>query len=91
MENFGSIRSSIQYWNTLNNNAEMERIATEFAAINRDSAHVFRDCVMAIDGWICKTRKSYRTEVPDVMKYRSRKGCWGFTVVLAGSDAKGKL
>ena len=46
-----------------------------------------RGCAMAIDGWVCKTRKPTTKEVGiSIKNYRNRKGCWGL-VVLAGCDA----
>ena len=47
-------------------------------------------CLMAIDGWVCQTRKPTKDEVFDVNKFRNRYGIWGF-VVLAGCDAKTKF
>ena len=45
---------------------------------------------MAIDGWVCVTKKPFKTEVHDVMKFRNRKGVWGI-VVLAGCDVNLKF
>ena len=44
-------------------------------------------CVMAIDGWVCHTRKPKYFEVGgSVSSYRNRKQCWGI-VCMAGCDA----
>lgn len=66
---------------------ELERQAEEFAAINRASAEHFHGCIMAIDGWVVQTRKPRESEVDIPMRYRNRKGIWGFTV-FAGCDAR---
>lgn len=44
-------------------------------------------CVMAIDGWVCKTREPSDKEVGNAKHYRNRKNCWAI-VVLAGCDSK---
>jgi hypothetical protein len=47
-----------------------------------------RGCVLAVDGWVCKTRCPQRKECGGtVCNYRNRKGCWGI-VCLAGCDSK---
>lgn len=63
---------------------ELDKIAAEFA---RYSHGELKNCVMAIDGWVARTRKPYHSEVDDVMAYRNRHDCWGL-VVLAGCDAR---
>lgn len=43
--------------------------------------------MLAIDGWVCKTRQPTAKEVNgNIMAYRNRKGCWGI-LILAGCDA----
>ena len=45
-------------------------------------------CVMAIDGWVCKTRQPTLKEVGNTIgSYRNRKQCWAI-LVLAGCDSK---
>ena len=53
------------------------------ASLSRTSSDHWRGCIMAIDGWVCVTRKPFKTEVHVVMKFRNRKSVWGI-VVLAG-------
>jgi hypothetical protein len=54
-------------------------------------SHIFYGVIMAVDGWVCETRKPTTKEVgPNVMAHRNRKGLWGFTV-LAGCDARTKF
>ena len=45
-----------------------------------------RNCTLAIDGWVCRTRKPQKHEVSDPLAYRNRHDCWGI-VVLAGCDS----
>jgi hypothetical protein len=68
----------------------MRKIAEEFSGIVLNSKDEFFGCVMAIDGWVCATRKLYDSETDFPRKYRNRKGLWGITV-LAGCDARGKF
>jgi hypothetical protein len=68
----------------------MKRLADEYAAIVPDTEEEFWGCVMAIDGWVCETKKPTMKETSNIRSYRNRKGIWGFTV-LAGCDAKGKF
>jgi hypothetical protein len=50
-----------------------------------------KHCVMAVDGWVCKTRQPTKKEVGQaVASYRNRKQCFGL-VVLAGCDSKCKF
>lgn len=49
-----------------------------------------RGCVMAIDGWVPRTRQPYRSETQNISAYRNRKGFWSITV-LAGCDANCKV
>ena len=56
------------------NNEAMRQQAADFAAINQASNDVFKNVVMAIDGWVMNTRQPYVTEVTDVMSFRNRKG-----------------
>lgn len=62
----------------------MERIAEGFASCANG---VLKNCVMAIDGWVCKTRQPFASEVDSPMHYRNRHDCFGL-VVLAGCDAQ---
>jgi hypothetical protein len=67
--------------------SKLEQIAEGF---NRFSHQRLSNCVMAIDGWVCRTRQPRRDEVLCPMGYRNRKGCYGI-VVLAGCDANTKF
>ncbi len=73
----------------LENRAEMEKLADEFAAIDSRSEQVFSGVVMAIDGWVLQTRRPFDYETMNVNSYRNRKDLWGL-VVLAGCDARCK-
>eukprot|EP01138_Halocafeteria_seosinensis_P009305 gb/GECG01009509.1/.p1 GENE.gb/GECG01009509.1/~~gb/GECG01009509.1/.p1 ORF type:complete len:440 (+),score=36.00 gb/GECG01009509.1/:1-1320(+) len=63
--------------------AELDRLADGFASFSRGN---LTGCTMAIDGWVCRTRKPRSNEVMEPMAYRNRHDCWGL-VVLAGCDA----
>eukprot|EP01031_Cornospumella_fuschlensis_P031289 gene31289-37816_t len=57
---------------------ELKRQAEEFAAINGASKDQFYGVIMAIDGWVCRTRKPSSKESNGFpMRYRNRKGCFG--------------
>eukprot|EP01031_Cornospumella_fuschlensis_P030234 gene30234-36538_t len=61
----------------------LEKTAKGFA---RYSHGRMRNCVMAVDGWVCKTRQPTYEECGGVISsYRNRKQCWAI-VVLAGCD-----
>lgn len=69
------------------NIAVLEGISEGFSKYSKKR---LRGCVMAMDGWVCKTRKPYAYEVRNVIAYRNRKNCWGI-VVFAGCDHRGKF
>jgi hypothetical protein len=50
------------------------------------SSNVLKGCVLAIDGWVCRTRQPLATEVRFPIAYRNRHDCFGL-VVMAGCDA----
>ena len=50
------------------------------------SLHRIRGCVMAVDGWVVRTRKPYRSEVSNINCFRNRKDCYGL-VVIGGVDS----
>lgn len=85
-----AIDKAYQIYLDMDNQEEMQKLAEEFAAIDRNSADVFNGVVMAVDGWVLETRQPYKGEVRNVMSYRNRKGVWG-CVVLAGCDARTKF
>ena len=47
-------------------------------------------CVMAIDGWVCKTRCPNTSETDNQVCFRNRKGCFGL-VVLAGCNHRAQF
>jgi hypothetical protein len=49
-----------------------------------------RNCVLAVDGWVCHTRAPFASEVENIVSYRNRKDCFGI-VVLAGCDSQCKF
>jgi hypothetical protein len=67
--------------------AELKRMADGFSYYSH--GHM-ANCVMAIDGWVCRTRQPYATEVEFPSSYRNRHECFGL-VVLAGCDANKKF
>jgi hypothetical protein len=66
----------------------------ELAKIERGFAQYsygrLRGCVMAVDGWVCRTRPPYQSEVENVKSFYNRKGTYGL-VILAGVDSKCKF
>lgn len=66
----------------LHDPVELERTSRGFAA--KCNNHV-NGCVMAIDGWVCRTRCPSKKEVANQLAYRNRKGMWGLSV-MAGCD-----
>lgn len=63
----------------------LSNTAADFARFSKGR---MTGCVLAVDGWVCATRKPTRKEVGDcVISYRNRKNCWGI-IVMAGCDAK---
>jgi hypothetical protein len=67
----------------INDPEKLKNMADGFAHYSNGELY---GCASAIDGWVARTRKPYRTEVNDIMSYRNRHECWGL-VVLAGCDA----
>jgi hypothetical protein len=62
---------------------ELRNIAAGFSKFSH--GHL-RHCVLAVDGWVCRTRCPTALEVKYPMAYRNRHGCFGI-VVLAGCYA----
>jgi hypothetical protein len=67
----------------VNDDAKLKEMAEVFAKFSNGEVY---GCVSAIDGWVFRTRRPFRTEVDDITAYRNRHDCWGL-VVLAGCDA----
>jgi hypothetical protein len=61
----------------------LEHRAKEFAKFSHG---VMENCVLAVDGWVCRTRAPYKKEVDDVKSFFNRHGCFAL-VVMAGCDA----
>jgi hypothetical protein len=61
----------------------LRQMAADFKAFSHGR---LEHCVLAIDGWVCKTRCPTALEVDFPLAYRNRKGCFGL-VCLAGCDA----
>ena len=61
----------------------LESISQGFA--NKYTHGKMHGCVMAVDGWVCRTRKPFARETPNIMTYRNRKDTWG-VVCFAGCD-----
>lgn len=67
---------------------DLKQISDGFARFSK--GHM-KECIMAIDGWVCKTLQPNAIDVGgNVSAYRNRKSCWGI-VVLAGCDADCKF
>ena len=47
----------------------LRRLADDYAELSHG---MLTDCVLAIDGWVCKTRKPNADEVDAVLSYRNR-------------------
>jgi hypothetical protein len=70
----------------LDNDEVLKKQSADFANIFPPSAEIFNGVILAIDGWVMRTRQPYASEVDEnVMSYRNRKGCWGI-VVLANNN-----
>ncbi len=67
---------------------DLKKSAKEFSVLSKDTMN---GCVLAVDGWICKTRMPTFEEVgQSIISYRNRKFCWGI-LVIAGCDATCKF
>lgn len=62
---------------------KLRNIASGFAAYSHNK---MVHCVLAIDGWVCRTRCPTASEVKYPMSFRNRHDCFGI-VVLAGCDS----
>ena len=71
----------------LNDVAHLEAISEGFSRYTHGR---LGGCVMAMDGWICRTRKPYTSETPNKMAYRNRKNLCCL-VFFAGCDHRGKF
>lgn len=71
----------------MDDHTELNDLAVEFAKYSHGE---LPGCVLAVDGWVARTRKPFVTETTDIMAYRNRHDCWGL-VVLAGCDAHCKF
>ena len=67
--------------------SELTRISKEFSEFCYGR---MTDCVLAIDGWVCRTRQPFDYEAQFPSLYRNRHECFGI-VILAGCDAKTKF
>jgi DDE superfamily endonuclease len=68
-------------------NDELSNISRGFS---RFSHGRMDKCVLAVDGWVCRTRQPYNGEVEYPSSYRNRKGCFGI-VILGGCDSNLKF
>lgn len=80
----GAIDAVLKIGFPLHDPVWMEETSKGFAAFNGGQ---MEGCVMAIDGWVCRTRCPTLNEVTNQIAYRNRKGMWGL-VVMAGCDHK---
>lgn len=63
---------------------ELNEIAKGFSEFSRGRMN---HCVLAVDGWVCRTRAPYASETEFFTSYYNRHDCYGL-VVLAGCDSK---
>ena len=63
---------------------KLSRIEEGFAKF---SFYRLRGCVMAVDGWVVRTRQPFKTETQNITAYRNRKGFFG-VVVIVGVDSQ---
>jgi hypothetical protein len=77
------INESFEIGFPFDNDAKLRKIADDFAYYSKNKMN---NCVLAIDGWVCRTRCPNLNEVQYPMAYRNRHGCFGI-VILAGCDA----
>jgi hypothetical protein len=66
----------------LNDATKLEEISEGFS---RMCGGRMKGCVMAMDGWVMKTRCPTRKEVSNQLCFRNRKGVWGMVVLLAAT------
>lgn len=57
------------------------------AGFEKDSFGRIKGCVMAVDGWVVKTRQPFKSEVDNINCFRNRKHCFGL-VVIGGVDSE---
>ena len=67
----------------LHDEAKLRKIADGFSWY---SNHRLQDCVMAVDGWVMRTRAPRLSETNKVTLYWNRHKCYGM-VVMAGCDS----
>ena len=67
----------------LNDPVKLEKLSHGFA---RYSQYRMKGCVIALDGWVLRTRCPTKKETQHILSHRNRKGFWGM-VVFAGCDA----
>ena len=56
---------------------DMQALANIEKGFAEFSKYSMRECVMAVDGIVIKTRKPYKSEVQNVKCFRNRKDCYG--------------
>ena len=62
---------------------KLRQMAEGFSSFSHGA---LKDCVLAVDGWVCHTRKPTYAETQHPLAYRNRKDCFGL-VVIAGCDS----
>jgi DDE superfamily endonuclease len=77
-----AIDNNIDIGFPLNDIQKLEEISEGFSG---QCKRRMTGCVMAMDGWVMKTRCPNITEVTNQICYRNRKGVWGL-VIFAGCD-----
>jgi hypothetical protein len=79
-----AINNALELGFPLNDPDKLEEISKGFSDFTHGR---MKGCVMAMDGWVMKTRCPTKTEVVNQLCYRNRKGIWGM-VIFAGCDHK---
>ena len=79
-----AINAAFQIQFPVSNNEDLMKIQSGF---ERHSFGRIKGCVMAVDGWVIKTRQPYKSEVENINCFRNRKDCFG-VVVIGGVDSE---
>jgi hypothetical protein len=81
---FAAIDNNLEIGFPLNDLVKLEQTSEGFA---QSCQGRMKGCVMAMDGWVMKTRCPNAKEVTNQICFRNRKGVWGM-VIFAGCDSR---
>lgn len=71
---FQLVRKETEIGFPFNNDRKLRKMADEFSKF---SSGKMTNCVLAIDGWVCRSRCPTASEVQFPTSYRNRHGCFG--------------